>query len=81
MKRQQLTTELIYIGDNFYFESGTSMSSIYTVDGRRFDWGFVRVALENGESVHIRPATTEERNNYEARLNQLRRERESRRAA
>ena len=60
--------ELIYIGDKFYQRSKTLMSSIYTVEGERSDWGFVEVALKNGESVHIRPATEVEKLLYEERL-------------
>lgn len=65
--------ELIYIGDHFYAESRTMMSSIYTTDGQRSDWGFVQCALRDGETVNIRPATTAEINHYEAKLNELRR--------
>lgn len=60
--------ELIYIGDKFYRESGTMMSPIYDVYGNRQDWGFVNVALQYGESVHIRPATGEELAHYENML-------------
>ena len=52
--------ELIYIGNKFYLESGTMMSPIYDVNGYRQDWGKVQIALQNGESVHIRPATQSE---------------------
>lgn len=63
--------ELIFIGSHFYHESGTMMSSIYTLDGRRFDWGFVNVALRNGQEVFIRPATEKERHPYEEKLAEL----------
>lgn len=63
--------ELIYIGDKFYSGSGTAMSSIYDMNGRRQDWGFVQVALKNGESVHIRPATPAELAVYNAKLKVL----------
>lgn len=56
--------DLIYIGDQFYLESGTVMSSIYDMQGNRSDWGFVQTALKKGESVHIRPATEEEKEPY-----------------
>ena len=55
--KREVSVELIFIGDKFYSESKSIMSSIYTVDAERSDWGFVQVALRNGESVHIRPAT------------------------
>ena len=60
--------ELIYIGDHFYRESGTMMSPIYDVHGNRQDWGKVDIALMNGKSVHIRPATKSEIIYYEMRL-------------
>ena len=63
--------ELIYIGPDFYRESETIMSPIYTVDGARSDWGFVQIALQNGESVHIRQATEKEMVYYSNRLNEL----------
>lgn len=64
---------LIYVGDHFYWESGTVMSSIYTEDGSRSDWGGVQLALKNGETVHIRPATQNEIDRYEARLARIKR--------
>lgn len=52
--------QLVYYGQRFYAESGSSMSSVYTEDGDRYDWGFMQIALEKGESVYIRQATDEE---------------------
>lgn len=52
--------ELIYIGSDFYFRSGTRMSSLYNTAGNRQDWGSIETALRLGNSVHIRPATEEE---------------------
>jgi hypothetical protein len=63
-----METKLIYIGDNFYLESGTNMSSIYTEDGARYDWGFVSRDLKDGKTVTIRPATTNELTHYKAKL-------------
>jgi len=60
--------KLIFIGDRFYSESKTMMSSIYDIHGNRQDWGFVSEALENGQSVHIRPATKSELAHYEKML-------------
>lgn len=57
--------ELIFIGDEFYRKSGTMMSSLYTTEGRRSDWGFVNIALKRGEAVNIRPATEDEIKHYE----------------
>lgn len=58
-------TKLIFIGYKFYFESGTMMSSIYTEDGQRYDWGFVQRDLQNGIPVDIRPATDAEFAKYQ----------------
>lgn len=63
--------ELIYIGDEFYKKSCSMMSSIYGVDGSRQDWGFVNIALKNGQSVHIRPATPAELAVYDKKLQAL----------
>lgn len=52
--------KLVFIGDDFYHNSGTIMSSLYTEDGQRSDWGKVKIALRNGEKVCIRPATEKE---------------------
>ncbi len=60
--------ELIFIGKKFYFESSTRMSSIYTIDGQRYDWGFVQRDLSQGKSIHIRPATEKELIPYAKRL-------------
>ncbi len=56
-------------------ESGSIMSPIYDIEGRRQDWGFVQCALRRGESVHIRPATDAERAPYEKRLAEIKRDR------
>jgi hypothetical protein len=52
------TINLIYIGDKFYRESSTRMSSIYTEKFQRYDWGFVQRDLQEGKTVNIRPANT-----------------------
>jgi hypothetical protein len=61
----------IYIGDHFYTESGTMMSSIYDEQGNRQDWGKVQMALKNDESVNIRPATREERERFKQKLEKI----------
>jgi hypothetical protein len=60
--------KLIYLGHRFYSESKTMMSSVYTEDGYRYDWGFMQRDLENGEEVHIRQADPSERAHYEKAL-------------
>jgi hypothetical protein len=62
---------LIYIGKDFYWESGTMMSSLYDESGKRMDWGFVGIALERGEEVHIRQATPEEKEPFYKRFFEL----------
>jgi hypothetical protein len=52
---------LFFVGDEFYKKSASLMSSIYHVrTGTRSNWGEVDEALRNGETVTIRPATTQE---------------------
>ncbi len=70
--------ELAYIGDAFYVESGTVMSSLINVGlidpaPGRWDWGKVTAALKNGDAVHIRPATTQEVLDAHKRLESIKR--------
>ena len=63
MSHRHLTHKLFHIGNRFYVESRTMMSSIYHEDRdnpQRWDWGLVSTALVNGEAVHIRPANEAE---------------------
>jgi len=70
-----MATHLIFIGDKFYFSSGTVMSPIYALDGSRYDWGFVQRDLKEGKTVIIRPATASEMVPYQERLDALERRR------
>lgn len=63
--------KLIYIGEEFYRESATMMSSIYTEDGKRSDWGFVQAALKKGEDVNIRQASSVEMEYYKRKLKEF----------
>jgi hypothetical protein len=63
--------QLIYIGDHFYWESGTMMGSMYTSEGVRADFNTVTSALQKGEAVHIRPANATEYGDYERKLREL----------
>jgi len=65
--------ELIFIGDHFYRESNTMMSSIYDIKGNRQDWGTVGNALRSGDSISIRPATDAEIGKFERYLRELKR--------
>ena len=69
---------LIYIGDKFYFESGTSMSSLYSEDGERHCWATVDLALKDGKEVCIRPATDAEFVRYQRKLDQFKEDRRAR---
>lgn len=64
--------EVIFIGDKFYDESQTMITSVYKIlhsgGYERTDWGFIQIALEKGESVHIRPATKSEIKYFEKML-------------
>jgi uncharacterized protein YprB with RNaseH-like and TPR domain len=62
---------LIYIGERFYAESGSMMSSLYTTTGHRYDWGFVQRDLRDGYEVRIRNATHAELVPYERQLAEL----------
>jgi len=55
-----MNIKLFYIGDHFYPESSTSMSSIYKEDKTRYDYGFLQRDLEYGHSIEIRQATNNE---------------------
>jgi|CZCB01.1.fsa_nt_gi hypothetical protein len=56
-----MTVNLFYIGDNFYWETKTSMSPIYECNTfARYDWGFVQRDLKEGKTVIIRPANEQE---------------------
>lgn len=48
---------LIYIGKDYYWNSGTVMSSLVGEQGQREDWSTVEQALRDGNAVTIRPAT------------------------
>ncbi len=54
--------DLFYLGNDFYWSTGTKMSSLYSVkDRKRYDWGLVQMELDIGANVNIRPANDEER--------------------
>lgn len=52
-----MTINLFYIGEDFYWETCTMMSSLYECNTHsRYDWGFVQRDIRNGATVNIRPA-------------------------
>lgn len=71
------TIRLVYIGDHFYYESGTMMSPIYHESGERSDWGKVSCYLRDGDEVHIRQAAQSEKDKYEGILARYKRERKT----
>lgn len=53
--------KLVSYPSKFYHESGTWLGVLYEEEtGYRSDWGKVQVALDNGESVSIRPCNDAE---------------------
>jgi len=65
---------LVYIGDKFYSESHSRMSSIYLDGIFRYDYGKMRIALEEGEDVIIRQATPDELICFEKKLQEMKNE-------
>ena len=54
---------VVYIGEEFYRKSGTMMSSVYQIvndELMRTDFGFIQIALRDGDEVRIRQATDKE---------------------
>ena len=58
--------KLTYFGEEYYERSGSIIGVLYTHDGERSDWGKVNVALRNGESVEITPASPAQHRAIEA---------------
>lgn len=48
-----------YFDDYYYSRSGSMMGVLYTEDGERYDWGFLRMDVEAGIDVLVRKATPE----------------------
>lgn len=67
--------DIVFIGNDFYEKSRTRMSSIYEKlpDGtfKRYDYGFMSLDLEKGETVMIRPANGKEKKFFNAKLRDL----------
>lgn len=69
--------KVVYIGDAFYSKSITMMSSIYEIYPKgetgfiRTDWGKIQLALAQGKSIHIRPATPREMAYFNRRLKEI----------
>lgn len=54
------TIECFFIGNRFYSESGTMMSSIYKISRERYDFGSMERDLSAGCNIMIRPASEDE---------------------
>lgn len=66
-----MTTKFVYVGDEFYDQSGSMMGSVYTEKGfHRSDWGKVQIAAAKGK-VEIRPATKAEKGKLALELMKL----------
>lgn len=72
--------KVIFIGNDYYYESGTRMSSVYQIEDegrlKRTHWGFIQIALAKGEEVHIRPANEKELEQMDSLLGKILIERE-----
>ena len=73
--------QVIYIGDKYYWESSSTMSSVYKVVFKskvngdewkehleRTDWGLIQIALQEGEEVIIKPATKKQLKHFDKML-------------
>lgn len=70
-KHKDEKKEIVFIGNEFYYESGTMMSCVYEKTNdkyKRTDWGFIQIALEEGYDINMRPATEEEMKMFKEKL-------------
>lgn len=68
--------EVVFIGMDFYMNSGSIMSSVYTVEDEqytRYDFGFLQRDLAAGKEIVIRQATEEEMKIFEDKLSRIKR--------
>jgi hypothetical protein len=71
MKSVKVKRNVVYIGERFYRESGTMMSSVFEIIDKKYyrtDWGKISIALDNGQNITIRPATKKEIEYFEEML-------------
>lgn len=64
----------VFIGERFYHESSTMMSSVYILSNNKFSrtsWGDISQALTAGKKVEIRPAHKKEIAFFEKQLESL----------
>jgi len=65
--------EFVFIGQDFYYDSSTIMSSVYELEWNskitvRSDWGKIQQLLANGYEIHIRQANPGELVNFQRKL-------------
>jgi len=66
------TYSVLYIGHDYYFNSGTAMGSLYTEELlHRSDWGKITQHLDEKNHVHIRPATVQELGYFDDMLERI----------
>ncbi len=69
------TIYLFFVGRRYYLNSGTIMSWVYEVGFyARADWGMVERALAGGRQINIRPASQEELEWADKKLEAIRNE-------
>lgn len=73
--------KVYFIGQEFYWKSGSMMSSIYKVYGtgkdmtyERYDWGKMEIDLANGYAVEIIPAPESFKEIMQKKLEDLQKE-------
>lgn len=49
--------KVYYFGEDGYNQTGTLLGVMYKENGDRYDFGFLRRDLENGEEITIKQAT------------------------
>ena len=66
--------ELVYIGEHYYKDSRSVMSPIYRITDEgyeRYDYGFLQIALRDGEGFCIRQATPKEQEMFKNKLEEV----------
>lgn len=60
--------EVIFLGSEFYRDSGTRLGNLYTTSGKRMDMAKIEALALQGNTITIRPATLAEKQPYTDRL-------------
>ncbi len=51
-----MNKEVIFIGRDYYFRSGTRMGLMYLTNGTRYDLAMLETDVDKGYTVTVRPA-------------------------